>query len=152
MMMTKMKQLRRPIALVAILSFQFSSFVMAAGPVAIAPTPNALPTGAQVVSGSAIITQTANTVNVQQSTNKAIINWNTFNVGSNATVNFQQPGSSSVALNRILQDSASQIFGSINANGQVFFVNPNGIVFGQGSSINVGALVASTLNISNDDF
>ena len=114
------------------------------------PLPNTLPTGGQVAAGQAAINQTGNTLNILQTTGKAIINWNSFNIGSNATVNFAQPNSSSVALNRVLGSDPSSIFGHLNANGQVFLINPNGVLFGKGARVDVGGLVASTLNRSEE--
>jgi filamentous hemagglutinin family protein len=76
------------------------------------------------------------------------IDWQSFNVQSNESVNFYQPNTNSVSLNRILDQNPSQIFGSINANGQVMLVNPNGIIFSPTSSVNVGGLVASGLDIN----
>jgi filamentous hemagglutinin family protein len=117
-----------------------------------APAPNALPTGGQVVSGQATISQSSNAMTVNQGSNQAILNWNTFNIGANASVNFQQPSSSAVALNRVVGADPSAIYGSLTANGQVYLINPNGVLFAQGAHVNVGGLVASTLNISNADF
>jgi hypothetical protein len=87
------------------------------------PAPNALPTGGQVAAGQAVISQAGSTMTIQQATDKAILNWQSFNIGANATVNFQQPNAGSVALNRVLGQDPSAIFGSLNANGQVFLVN-----------------------------
>lgn len=117
-----------------------------------APAPDALPTGGQVAAGQATISQSAQTMTVNQGSDKAIINWQSFNIGADATVNFQQPGSSSVALNRVVGSDPSAIYGSLNANGQVFLVNPRGVLFGQGARVDVGGLVASTLNQSDEDF
>ncbi len=94
-----------------------------------APAPTQLPTGGQVVGGAASIVQSGATLNVNQSSQRAAINWQTFNVGSSATVNFNQPSASSVTLNRVLDSNPSQIYGRINAPGQVFFTNPNGVYF-----------------------
>ena len=116
------------------------------------PAPNTLPAGGQVVAGQATISQSGSAMTIQQATNKAIVNWNSFSIGSKASVNFQQPSSSSVALNRVLGTAPSAIYGSLTANGQVFLVNPNGVLFGQGARVDVGGLVASTLNIGNEDF
>jgi len=117
-----------------------------------APPVNALPTGGQVVAGQAAISQAGSTMNIQQATQKAILNWQSFNIGANATVNFQQPSASAVALNRVIGQDPSAIFGNLNANGQVFLVNPNGVLFGPGARVDVGGLVATTMNIRNEDF
>lgn len=116
------------------------------------PAVNALPTGGQVVAGQAAITQAGSTMNIQQATQKAILEWQSFNIGANATVNFQQPNASSVALNRVIGADPSAIFGRLSANGQVFLVNPNGVLFAPGAQVDVAGLVASTLNIRNEDF
>src|ERR1700739_175672 len=88
------------------------------------------PTGGQVVGGSATIGSAgANGVVINQSSQKAIINWQQFNVGSGQYVQFVQPNSSSVVLNRVTGSNASSIFGDLIANGQVFLVNPNGVYF-----------------------
>jgi filamentous hemagglutinin family protein len=113
---------------------------------------NALPTGGQVVAGQASIGQNGSQLTVTQGSDKAILNWNSFNIGRDARVQFQQPGSSAVALNRVLGSDASQIQGQLSANGQVWLVNPNGVVFGAGSRVDVGGLVASTLSITDKDF
>ena len=89
---------------------------------------------------------------INQSTNRAAINWNTFNVGSGATVNFVQPSTSSVTLNRVSDPNPSQIFGHINANGSVFLLNGSGAYFAPGSSVNVGAFLTTTHSISDADF
>jgi filamentous hemagglutinin family protein len=134
-------------ALVAAILAGATGSVFAAPPVV-----NALPTGGQVVAGQATITQAGNGMTVVQGTDKAILNWGSFNIGSQASVDFKQPGMGSVALNRVVGNDASQIFGSLTANGSVFLVNPNGVMFGAGARVDVGGLVASTLNIRDDDF
>ncbi|MBB5608926.1 MULTISPECIES: filamentous hemagglutinin N-terminal domain-containing protein [unclassified Janthinobacterium] len=111
----------------------------------------ALPTGGQVTAGQATIGQAGNTLNVNQSTQNLAVNWNSFNIGASETVNFVQPNSSAIALNRVLGSDASAIYGKLNANGQVFLLNPNGILFGKGAQVNVGGLVASTLSLSDAD-
>jgi filamentous hemagglutinin family protein len=119
---------------------------------ALALDANQLPTNGQVTSGAATINQNGNVMNVLQSSDRMSATWNTFNIGSGAQVNFVQPSSSSVALNRVTSGDASQIMGQLNANGQVYLVNPSGILFGQGAAVNVGGLVASALPISDADF
>ena len=106
----------------------------------------AAPGGGQVVTGNAGITQSGATTTITQASPNLSLNWNSFNIGASETVNFVQPGASSLAVNRIFDTSGSQILGSLNANGQVFLINPNGILFGAGAQVNVGALVASTLD------
>jgi len=128
--------------LAAIAAFQFAS-----------PAALALPTDGVVVSGTATITlPNGTTMQINQSTPKAILNWLGFSIANGEIVNFIQPSSSSVALNRVTGASASEIFGALNANGKVFLVNPNGILFAPGASVNVGGLVASTLDITNENF
>jgi filamentous hemagglutinin family protein len=110
------------------------------------------PTGGAVVAGAAGIAQAGAVTTINQSSQKAIINWQGFSVGAQNTVNFNQPNSSAATLNRVIGNEQSIINGAINANGQVFIVNSNGVLFGKGSQVNVGGLVASTLDISNNDF
>ena len=111
---------------------------------------HALPAGGVVTVGGATIS--GNSATITQSSQNVAINWQGFSIGAGEAVRFIQPNSSSVALNRVLGADPSSIFGSISANGKVFLVNPNGILFGRGSSVNVGGLVASTLNITDSDF
>ncbi|MBF6650588.1 filamentous hemagglutinin N-terminal domain-containing protein, partial [Methylobacter sp. BlB1] len=112
----------------------------------------AAPTGGVVVNGSAAIGQSGAATNITQHTQKAAINWQGFSVGQGETVNFQQPNPSSITLNRVVGNERSVIEGALKANGQVFLVNSNGVLFTRGSSVNAGGLVASTLDISNEDF
>lgn len=114
--------------------------------------PGALPTHGQITAGSGSISQSGNVMNVVQGSDRMAATWNTFNIGSAARVNFAQPSASSVALNRVTSSDASQIMGQLHANGQVFLINPSGILFGQGSAVNVGGLVASSLNLSDANF
>ncbi|TDM08967.1 MAG: hypothetical protein C4K60_06300 [Ideonella sp. MAG2] len=111
-----------------------------------------LPTDGKVVAGQAGIVQSGSTLNINQSSQRAVIDWNTFNVGSQAEVRFQQPDTQSATLNRVLDSNASQIAGKISANGQVYLSNPNGVLFAPGSSVDVGALVATTHSLSTADF
>ncbi|WP_019467530.1 YDG domain-containing protein [Dyella japonica] len=111
---------------------------------------NALPTGGQVTSGAGQLSQHGNTLTVTQQSQNLSLNWQTFNIGSQSTVDFVQPGASAIAVNRIADTRGSQILGHLNANGQVFLINPNGILFGKGAQVNVGGLVASTLDVGDE--
>ncbi len=117
-----------------------------------APASNALPTGGAVVSGNVNMVTSAATMNINQASSKSVINWNTYNIGSAATVNYNFANAGSSSLNRVLSNNPSEIYGKLNANGKVILVNPNGIVFGSGSSVNVGSLVATTMNIKDADY
>ena len=119
---------------------------------ALALPPSALPTNGQIVAGSATIGGTGNHLDITQSTNRTIIDWGSFNIGSAASVTFHQPNSGSVALNRVLIGDASQIDGHLSANGQVFLINTAGVIFGAGAHVDVGGLVASVMDIKNADF
>ena len=116
------------------------------------PAPEQLPTGGQVAAGQAAITQIDSQMIINQASQSAIVNWQSFNVGSGAGVTFNQPDASSVALNRVTGQGPSEIYGSLKANGQVFLVNPNGVLFAPGAQVDVGGLVASTLDINDQDF
>ncbi len=113
----------------------------------------ALPAGGQIAAGQAAIsTPSASTMQIGQESNHAVINWNSFGIGKGEAVNISQPASQSTLLNRVLGNDPSSIFGTLTANGRVFLVNPNGMLFAPGASVNVGGLVASTLAINDNDF
>jgi filamentous hemagglutinin family protein len=113
-----------------------------------------LPQGASVASGQVRIgAPSGNSLTINQSSSRAVVDWNSFSVGANASVNFVQPGAGSAILNRVTGTTSSTIAGQITANGQVFLVNPNGIAITPTGSVQVGGgFVASTLDISNADF
>lgn len=111
----------------------------------------ALPTGGTIMAGTGTIESIGNVMNIAQNTDKMVINWDDFSIANGNTVNFSQ-GTSGIALNNVIGNNLSEIAGSMNADGTIFLVNPNGILFGQGSQINVGSLVASTKPISQEDF
>lgn len=111
-----------------------------------------LPSGGQVGSGSGVITTDGQSMTVTQDTPKLSINWQSFSVGQGKSVNFVQPSAEAVALNRVVGGDVSTIQGAINANGRVFLINPNGILFTSTAQVSVGGIVASTLNLSDDDF
>ncbi|EAV4966438.1 filamentous hemagglutinin N-terminal domain-containing protein [Salmonella enterica] len=111
-----------------------------------------LPTGGQIVGGQGSISTSGNQMTIHQQTQNMATNWHSFDIGKNNTVQFVQPNSSSVALNRVTGASGSQIMGTLKANGQVFILNPNGVLFGKNARVDVGGLVAATKNISTTDF
>ncbi|MDE2234554.1 MAG: filamentous hemagglutinin N-terminal domain-containing protein, partial [Gammaproteobacteria bacterium] len=120
---------------------------------AISAGANAGPQGGKVVAGQGQIgTPNPTTTVINQQSNRMVIDWSSFNLAANETVQFIQPSVSAAALNRILDQNPSLILGNIIANGQVFLLNPNGIVFGKTATVNVGGLFATGLNISNNDF
>jgi filamentous hemagglutinin family protein len=115
-------------------------------------TGNALPAGGKVISGDVNIDTNGNNMFVNQDTNKAIIDWRGFDISGNERVDFFQPNSNSITLNRITGGDISHIHGQLNANGKLFLVNSNGIVFGKNSQVNVAGLLATTSQITNNDF
>src|SRR5579862_2068734 len=105
-----------------------------------------------VSSGNVSVQSSGNTLNVNQSSGQAIINWHSFNINSNETTHFQQPTGGS-ALNHIdPTQGVSQIYGHLTATGQIILENPAGIYFGPGSYVNVGGLIATTANIRDQDY
>ncbi len=136
-----------PLRSIALLTTMFAT----AGP-AYALDPGALPTGARITSGSATIATSGAKMTVNQFSQKMIANWQSFNIGENASVNFNQPNSAAAALNRISDQNPTQIMGSLSANGQLFLLNQAGIIFGKTATVNVGGLVASSLNMLDSDF
>ena len=109
------------------------------------------PTGPQVVNGQASFATQAGTLTVTNSPN-AIVNWQSFSIGSSETTRFVQQSAASAVLNRVVGVDPSRILGTLQSNGKVFLVNTNGILFGQGARIDVAGLVASTLNLNDADF
>lgn len=97
------------------------------------------------------MTQAGNIMSIVQSSQRGIVNWTTFSIGAKNIVNIQQPNASAILLNRVTGNELSTIAGQLNANGRVFLINPNGVMFGSGASVNVGGLVASTLGLTTSD-
>ncbi len=113
----------------------------------------ALPRGGQVAGGQATIQQASpQKLHIQQGSDRAILNWQQFSIASGETVQYFQPSVNSVALNRVIGADASVILGQLLANGRIFLINPNGILFGAGAVVNVGGLLATTLRIQDSDF
>ena len=112
----------------------------------------ALPTGATIQQGAASIGVNGSAMVVKQTTPKLVADWQSFSIGAANSVQFVQPSSASVALNRVTGNEASAIFGSLTANGHVYLQNPAGVLFAPGSQVNVGALVATTLQADLNAF
>ena len=111
------------------------------------------PAGPIVVGGQATVSGLGTShVSITQASQQAIINWQQFNIAPNEVTQFIQPNVQAIALNRIFDQNPSQIFGSLQANGSVILINPNGILFGPNAQVNVGGLIASSLNLSNANF
>ncbi|MFY7913916.1 MAG: filamentous hemagglutinin N-terminal domain-containing protein, partial [Rubrivivax sp.] len=113
----------------------------------------ALPSGAQLAQGAATVQTVApGQMQIVQGSDRAVLNWQSFNVGSGGLVKIDQPTAQSMLLNRVVGPDASQILGRVQANGQVVLVNPNGVVFGKDGSVSASSFTASTLGISDADF
>lgn len=110
------------------------------------------PEGGTVTAGSASITGGSGYLEVNQKSNQAAIDWQRFNIGQGETTRFIQPSADSSILNRVVGKDPSYIFGNLQSNGKVFLTNQAGVVFGSTARVDVGGLVATTANISNQDF
>lgn len=119
---------------------------------ALGGTAAANPVNPTIVHGDVGFAGSGSVLEVRQGSDKAIIDWRGFDIAAGETTRFVQPGSGSIALNRVGGNAASVIDGSLTANGRIFVINPNGILFGAGASVDVGGLVATTADIANDSF
>jgi filamentous hemagglutinin family protein len=129
-----------------------SGMLAALVPILAATAVSAAPKDGKVVGGKATITQGDTLTTIDQHTDKAIIDWRSFSIESGETARFNQPSGHSIALNRVKGDEPSAILGQLQANGQVWLVNPNGVLFGPGARVDVAGIVATTADIRNDDF
>jgi filamentous hemagglutinin family protein len=124
--------------------------------VQIAVMPSALyanPTGEAVVGGAAGFNRPdAATLIVNQNTDRAVINWNSFSIANGELTRFVQPSSSSAVLNRVVTANPSAIYGTLQANGNVFLINPGGVLVGAGGVVNTASFVASTHDINTEEF
>src|SRR5690348_2144953 len=116
----------------------------------LAATPAAAnPLGGQIVGGSATIATTApGTLTVEQQSQRAAINWQSFDIAPHETTRFVQPSASSIALNRVKAGDPSVIAGTLSANGQLVLVNPSGVIFTRGAQVNAASLIATPTDIS----
>ncbi|MFZ4542263.1 MAG: filamentous hemagglutinin N-terminal domain-containing protein, partial [Rickettsiales bacterium] len=113
----------------------------------------ALPTGAQVESGDISISQPTGTdLIVNQGSDRAVINWQNFDILHGESTRFNQPGANSIALNRVRDGNPTQILGKLSANGKLVLVNPNGVFFGAGSTVDVAGMIATTADTSTANF
>jgi len=116
------------------------------------PAAWAAPSGGKVVGGKAQINQTGTTT-INQSSNRSIINWNAFDIGQNEAVIHTMPSSDSAGLYRVIGGGgASQIEGLLQSNGNIFLVNPAGIIIHDGARVETGGFLATTADIDNQDF
>lgn len=135
-----MKWLKLPISCLGLFWLCFSSGLLSANP-----------DGATVISGNASFNQQGNTLTVTNSPG-TIINWQKFSIQPDETTRFIQESVDSAVLNRVVGQDPSQILGKLQSNGRVFIINPNGVLFGKNSMVDVSGLVASTLSLSNENF
>jgi len=116
------------------------------------PTFAAGPSGGTVSAGSATITQSAAQTTIKQTSDKAVVNWSNFSIGSGSSVRFEQPSASSIALNRVTGRQASVIQGALQANGQVWVLNPNGVLIAPGGQVAAGSFLATTRSLTDQQF
>ncbi|MDR0476567.1 MAG: filamentous hemagglutinin N-terminal domain-containing protein [Desulfobulbaceae bacterium] len=139
--MRSVKKLHKLLALSPCLALLLPSTVFAA------------PSGGKVVGGQAQISQSGPTTTINQATNRAIINWQAFDIGQNEAVIDNMPSTNSAGLHRVIGGGgASQLAGSLQSNGNVFLVNPAGVIIHNGARVETGGFVASTADISNKNF
>ena len=117
------------------------------------PALYANPTGEQVVGGAAGFSRPdAATLIVNQNTDRAVINWNSFSIANGELTRFVQPSSSSAVLNRVVTANPSAIYGTLQANGNVYLINPGGVLVGAGGLVNTASFVASTHDMNTEEF
>ena len=148
---TASRRLRRA-ALFASTALVVPALVVPAAALAQSIGPSTTPTGGIVVAGSSTIAQAPGSTTVNQSSQRTAIDWQSFNVGAAAHVQFNQPSASAIALNRVTGGNLSVINGRIDANGQIVLINQSGVVFAKGSQVNAESVVVSTSDIANKNF
>jgi filamentous hemagglutinin family protein len=145
-----MGRITRALANMSCHSFQRITVPLTALGIAVAA--HAAPTAGIVRAGSATISSAGATTTITQTSDRAVIDWGTFSIATGETVTFAQPAVSSATLNRVTGAQASVLEGTLNANGQVYLINPNGILISKGATIDTGSFVAATANIATTDF
>ena len=111
-----------------------------------------LPSGYKVVKGKVTVTVDGKVMDIDQATQKAIVNWQKFGIDEGYTVNVNQINSAAAMLARVVGNDPSNILGNLNATGHFYLVNQNGVYFGPNARVDVGAIIASTMDILDDDF
>jgi filamentous hemagglutinin family protein len=122
-----------------------STLVLLSGPT------HANPSSASVTTGSASISSTSNKTTIDQKSEDVVIDWSSFNVGAGQTTEFVQPNAQAIAVNRIGGNAPSQILGTLDANGRIVLINGNGMLFGKGSRVDVGSLIATSTDGADSD-
>lgn len=130
-------------------SLSFFAATLVASPASVMA---ALPQGLQVTHGDLQLSEQGNHLRINQLSQQAIANWQSFSIGSGQRVDIQQPGIDSVLLNRVLGADPSQLLGQLHANGRVYLINPNGVLVGPDAQINAAEFLASALDIADHDF
>ena len=110
------------------------------------------PQGGAVAAGHATIARAGSSVIVTQGSNRAVINWNSFSIAAGQTTRFALPAATAAVLNRVVGADPSAILGMLSSNGQVFLLNPHGILIGPGGRVDTAGFVASTLNVPDQQF
>ncbi|MEY4798948.1 MAG: Heme/hemopexin-binding protein precursor, partial [Verrucomicrobiota bacterium] len=111
------------------------------------------PTGANVTGGAATVSgQGTARVTVNQTSDRAFIQWDNFSVAKGESVRFNQPSASSIAANKVIGVAPSEILGAVSANGRIILINPNGVFFGKGSTVDAAGLIATTLDLDQNSF
>ena len=110
------------------------------------------PAGEAVVGGAATFQRDGNKLTVNQTTDRLAVNWQSFNIAAGERTHFNMPSSTSAALNRVIGGNPSSIYGSLSANGILYLINPSGILVGPGGTVNAAAFMASTLDVSTEQF
>ncbi len=140
-----MRDLRHP-------SFRRGLLALAICQALACPAAMANPTGGKIVHGTGTIENVDNVLTVTTGTRRSVIDWQTFSIGPDEITRFIQPSSDSSVLNRVLANEPSLLLGRLESNGQVFLINPFGILVGEGAAIDVAGFVASTLDLGLHDY
>ncbi|MCP3881742.1 MAG: filamentous hemagglutinin N-terminal domain-containing protein, partial [Sulfitobacter sp.] len=125
---------------------------LAAFLITVSPASMANPDGGVVRAGNAVISQSGSTLNINQHSERVIIDWQGFSIATGETTRFIQPSAAAAALNRVTSGNPSAIWGQLTANGKLYLINPNGIVVGPGGRIDSQSFVASSLDVSDAEF